>query len=127
MQLFVINGEDFTQYIEVPSYRVNETEIADEWVDGNRVTHRHIVRTQVKGTFVLKFTTIQAFNHFFDVVNTNKIQLGDYSGAVIATAYMVNRNDVHSGYFFISSDPQDTLPIIGQTGWEGFEVTIMEA
>lgn len=127
MQLLVINENDFTRFIEVPSYRVNETEVADEWVDGNRVTHRHIVRTQVKGTFVLKFTTIEDFNNFFSVVEENKIRVGDYSGAVIATAYMVNRNATHSGYFFIEADPQDTLPIIGRTGWEGFEVTITEA
>lgn len=127
MQLLIINNVDFTRFIEVPSYRVNEMEIADEWVDGNRVTHKHTIRTQVKGLFTLKFTEIDDFNNFFSVIEANKIKIGDYAGTVIATAYMVNRNDVHTGYYFIEADPQDTLPILGQAGWEGFEVTITEA
>ena len=126
-QLVTIDGTDFTQFIEVPSYRVNEVDVFDEWVDGNRVTHRHIVRTQGKGSFVFKFTNATDFNNFFAVIENNKIRIGDYSGAVIASLYMVNKNTVKSGYFFFEADPQDTLPILGQTGWEGFEVTVTEA
>jgi len=127
MQLFTINNTDYTKFIEVPSYKVNCFDVADEWTDGDRVKHKHIVRTQIKGTFKLKFMEVSDFNEFFRTITQNKIQTGDYSGTVICSVYVNNKDEVSSGYFFIDADPKDEAPVMGGIKWEGFEVTIEEA
>ena len=126
MQMFIINGIDFTRFITVPSYKVNELDVFDEWEDGNRRKHKYIVRSQIKGSFTLKFTNIDDFNNFFATVNSNKVATGDYAGAVLATVYMVNRNAVKSTYVFITADPADTLPLFASPSYDGFDVTIEE-
>lgn len=49
MTLLSINGTDYTKNITVPSWSVNDNEIATTWTDGNSVTHRDVVRTRVSG------------------------------------------------------------------------------
>ena len=125
-QLFVINNNDFTPFITVPSYKVNEVDISEDWEDGNKRKHKHIVRTQVKGTFTLKFQTPTQFNNFFSVLETNKVASGEYSGACLASLFISNKNLVRSTYVFITSDPADTLPLFNGGTYDGFEVTVEE-
>ncbi len=127
MQLFIINETDFTQFIEVPSYRVNEVDISDDWKDGNYVMHKNIVRSQIKGSFSVKFTNIADFDNFFTVINENKIATGDHSGAVLTSVYVNNKNEVKSAYLFITADPANTKPLFAAPSYDGFEVTIEEA
>ena len=135
MQLFSIATKDehdetvnidYTRNITVPSYKVNEVDISDDWEDGNRKKHKNIVRTQVKGNFTMKFFDISSFNAFFETLNANKIATGDNSGAVLITAYIQNKNITKSFYAFIDADPADTLPLMGSADYEGFEVQIEE-
>lgn len=135
MQLFSIATKDehdetvnidYTSNITVPSYKVNEVDISDDWEDGNRKKHKNIVRTQVKGNFTMKFFDISSFNTFFETLNANKIATGDNSGAVLITAYIQNKNITKSFYAFIDADPADTLPLMGSADYEGFEVQIEE-
>lgn len=126
MQLFVVNETDFTQFIEVPSYRVNEEDISDDWEDGNRVTHKNIVRTKIKGSFTLKFTNIEDFDNFFAVINANKVATGMHSGAVLASVYINDKDVVKSAYIFVKADPANTKPLFASPSYDGFEVTIEE-
>ena len=135
MQLFSIATKDehdetvnidYTSNITVPSYKVNEVDISDDWEDGNRKKHKNIVRTQVKGNFTMKFFDISSFNAFFETLNANKIATGDNSGAVLITAYIQNKNITKSFYAFIDADSADTLPLMGSADYEGFEVQIEE-
>lgn len=125
-QLFTINSTDFTPFITVPSYKVNEFDISDDWEDGNKRKHKYIVRTQVKGSFTMKFQKSTDFNNFFSVIDTNKVTSGEYSGACLASVYVQNKNTVKSVYVYISADPADSLPVLGTADDEGFEVTIEE-
>lgn len=135
MQLFsistIVNGEtvnvDFTNNITVPSYKVNDFDIAEEWEDGNKKKHKEIVRSQVKGSFTLKFMDAQSFNHFFEVLNANKVLTGDNSGAVLMNVFVQNKNIVKSIYAFVTADPANTLPYMGAKNYEGFNVQIEEA
>lgn len=117
---------DFTRFITVPSYKVNEFDISEDWEDGNKKKHKHIVRTQAKGTFTLKFNTADEFNNFFSIVNQYKIRTGDNSGAVLVNVYLQNKDTVKSIYMFIDADPEDTLPLLGTGSYEGFTVTVEE-
>lgn len=135
MQLFSIATKDehdetvnidYTSNITVPSYKVNEVDISDDWEDGNKKKHKNIVRTQVKGNFTMKFFDILSFNAFFETLNANKVATGDNSGAVLITAYIQNKNITKSFYAFIDADPADTLPLMGSANYEGFEVQIEE-
>ena len=125
-QLFIVNENDFTQFIEVPSYKVNENDISDDWEDGNRRKHKYIIRSQIKGTFTLKFTNIEDYDNFFSVINENKIATGEYSGAVLASVYVNNKNEVKSAYVVVTADPADTKPLFASPSYDGFEVSIEE-
>ena len=135
MQLFsiptIVDNEtvikDYTQHITAPSYKVNEVDVGDEWKDGNSVKHKYIVRTQIKGNFILKFLDIDDFNEFFATLEANKIKTGDHSGTVLCTVYLNNKHITKSAYLFIDADPADTLPLFGAADYDGFEVKIEEA
>ena len=134
MQLFSITTRDgnetvnvdFTSNITVPSYKVNNFDEGDEWVDGNKKKHKNVIRTRVKGNFTLKFLDPQSFNNFFAILNENKVPSGDNAGAVLVSAYVQNENTVKSFYAFISADPADTLPLMADQNYEGFTVQIEE-
>lgn len=117
---------DFTQFVQVPSWKVSEFDITQDWEDGNLKTHQYILRTQITGTFTLKFYKTADFHRFFETLNRNKITTGENSGAVLATVYLLNKNIVKSAYLRFSTDPQDTLPLLGSGSYEGFEVSVKE-
>ena len=125
-QLFSINNTDFTPFITVPSYKVNELDISEDWTDGNKRKHTYIVRTQIKGSFTLKFQTPEQFNEFFSIIETNKIRSGEYSGACLTSLFVTNRNTVRSVYIRINADPANTLPLMNSKNYDGFEVQIEE-
>lgn len=122
MQLFNINGTDLTRFIMVPSYKVNEFNIGEEWTDANESDHRDIVRTRVQGSFTLKFHTEDEYWDFMDLVNNNKTS-GDY---LLVTLFLNNKNKVVSKNIFIDFEAANTLPYFGIKEYSGFDVTIKE-
>lgn len=126
MELFTIDGTDFTQFITAPSYKVSRQDVYDEWEDGNRKKHKYIVRSQIKGTFTMKFNDPAEFDKFCKAVEEHKVTSGEYSGSVLASFYLVKQNIVSTSYVFIDFDPADTKPFMGTKDFEGFDVTIEE-
>ena len=121
-----VENVDFTQYITVPSYKVNEFDDTEDWKDGNGKKHKNLIRTQIRGTFTLKFFNVTEFNRFFEILEANKIVSGENSCSVLATVYVQNKNIVKTTYVFVTADPADTLPLLGTGSYEGFEVSIEE-
>ena len=68
-RLFIIAGVmDLTNYIVVPSYQVNLQDVYDEWDDNNKVHHRDLTALKIKGSFQVKFETLEEFQTFMIVM-----------------------------------------------------------
>lgn len=59
-----INGIDFSDFVQESSYKVNETDVFEEWTDGNHIKHRVNYRQKIKGEFQLVFIKAEDFEAF---------------------------------------------------------------
>lgn len=125
-QLVVINGIDFTGIIPVPHYKMNRTDVVDTWTDGNKNEHEYIVRQQISGTFTIKPLSIGDFHLFCSTIKANKIASGKNSGAVLASLYVNNEDTVADVYVRMKFEPENILPLLETSSYEGFEVSVTE-
>lgn len=124
MQLFVVDNKDFTMHIKVPSYKVNDEDIYEEWEDSDYNTHRDITRTRVSGDFTLLYDDVDELDDFFDTINTLK-ESSD-NGAIEMTVYCNNTHSVKTITAFIKYEPANEKPFFGKEKVSGFSVTIKE-
>lgn len=122
MQLFNIGGTDLTKYITVPSYAVNEQDVYKEWEDANGIIHRHVYRKKISGNFTMLFFDKDEYFAFLDLLNSNK----GAGGYTPASVYVNNTNKTALIDAFITINPSNTIPYMGTSKNEGFEVTIVE-
>ena len=94
--------EDFTDCIPVPDYKVNNTEIVEEWEDGNYDLHSNVVQTRIKGTLTLKFRDRLRMNKFLECLAYNENRYG--KGRVRLKVQVNNELD------FDDEDEQSPLP-----------------
>lgn len=121
-RLFVINNEDFTHFIKVPSYQVNQLPLYNEWQDANGTYHRDIYRTQVEGSFTIWFEDQQDYFEFYRMVNANTTS----EGWILLTVYMNNMDNVYTSKFFLTMTPKNELPYMGIKQHDGFDVQLKE-
>lgn len=125
-RLFKMGVYDLTEHIVVPTYKVNEQPEYEEWKDANYTVHREIVRTKVKGSFSVVFSSLSEYEEFLQAVEDHTIE----DGSTQVTVYLHNKAHDDQGitkqaYLFIDFDPQDALPIMGSEDSE-FEITVSE-
>jgi len=120
-RLFIVAGVmDLTNFIVVPSYQVNMMDGYEEWTDNNKVTHRDTVSQKAKGSFQLKFETLEQFQSFMIVMKDYKKQNGAYDCSV----YCVNRLDTFNIEMFIDFDPPNVMPYIGAKDYDPIDVNV---
>lgn len=121
--LFCIGEKEFTNFIVVPSYKVNRNDQYLSWTDANHIQHRHKTRTKVSGSFSMLFNDVDSFCKFLETVETSKNQalyIPDCS------VYCNNIDQVQNVNLFISYDVSDYIPLFGTGENQSFEVTIEE-
>lgn len=121
-ELFVIDGADLTSFIMVPSYIVNSHDIYEEYSDGNYKFRRKVIRTRISGKFSLKFSD----KYDFDQVLAKFKSAKDSEGAVPATVYVNNTQEVKTSKFFLDYEVADIIPFLGVKDTDALEVTIEE-
>lgn len=124
MELFVVNGIDFTQHIKVPSYKVNRDDVYEEWEDSNYITHREITRGKVSGSFTMLFDDATELEDFYDTIETER-EASD-CGTVDMTVYLNKQHTTAQITAFITYTPSNEKPFYGVEKVSGFEVTIKE-
>ena len=124
MQLFVIDGHDFTNHIKVPSYNVNMEEEYEEWKDGNYTKRREITRSKISGSFTMIFDDNDELDTFLDLVWTQKARSD--GGAITATVYINNTHSVQEITAFIKFNLPNERPYFQREKLSGFSVTIEE-
>ena len=123
LPLFIVAGVmDLTEFIEVPSYKVNLVDGYDEWTDNNKVTHRDITHKKAQGSFNLKFFDIEDFLRFIATMKTYKKQNGSYDCSV----YCVNELSAINVEMFVDFDPPNIMPHLGVKDCETIDVTVTQ-
>ena len=124
MELFMIGDDDFTNFITVPSYKVNYGPVYNTWTDANYKQHRDILRYKVQGSFKLLFDTEEDLNRFLDdVYNFEDIT----TGTVPIKVYVNNLSNQQEIDAFISFAMANEKPYFGVKQHDGFEVKVEEA
>lgn len=124
MELFMIGEDDFTNFITVPSYKVNYGPVYNTWTDANYKQHRDILRYKVQGSFKLLFDTEEDLNRFLDdVYNFEDIT----TGTVPIKVYVNNLSNQQEIDAFISFAMANEKPYFGVKQHDGFEVKVEEA
>ena len=116
--------EDFTSCITVPDYKVNNTDITEEWEDANYNVHSSVVQTKVKGSVNLKFIDRLKLNRFLKCLNHNEETYG--KGHIRLKLQVNNELDfeaaedigsamptVYIEFFKIGWEPDWALPFYG--------------
>lgn len=77
-QIFKIGNTDYTPYLRTEEYSVLREDVIENWVDANRITRGHVLRTRITGTVRLVFRANE-FNSFLTVWNSAKNADGTYT------------------------------------------------
>lgn len=126
--LMVINqaNADITRFIILGSWDVNEEDVYETWEDANRLAHRGVVRQKVKGSFDVKFYSIQDHEYFIDLL-TNPLSFNnDSSGTINCTVYINNKNKTKTIDAFIDFKLKNYVPAISEDRDPGFTVSLEE-
>jgi hypothetical protein len=119
--LFIVNGTmDLTTLIEVPSYQVNLEDVYEEWTDNNQVTHRDTIAKKAKGSFNVRFESVDQYQAFMMYLKNNKKQNASYDCSV----YLNNMLEAINTEMFIDFAPENFMPYIGVKEYDSIEVTV---
>lgn len=122
-RLFIVGGVlDLTEYITVPSYKVNLRDVYEEWTDNNKTTHQDVVAKKVQGSFSVHFETLEEYLTFIATMKSLKKQNRAYDCSVYC-------NDMLEAYnieMFIDYDPPNVMPYIGTKDYDAIEIEVSQ-
>lgn len=122
MELFILDGIDYTNHITVPSYNVQSEPIYDEWEDATYTKHKDLKRWQVKGSFTIYFDDTNEFNAFL----ASLINLRGTDNYIPAVFYDNRTMSQKDSKFEISISLANDRPYYGVKKHSGYNVTIEE-
>ena len=119
--LFIVAGVmDLTNFIVVPSYQVNMLDVYDEWDDNNKVHHRDLTAQKAKGSFQVKFETLEQFQTFMIVMKDYKKQNRAYDCSVFCN----NMLSTYNIEMFIDFEAANVMPYIGAKDYDPIDITV---
>lgn len=113
---------DFTSFIPVPSYTVNQEDKYKEWTDGSGVKHRSIYDKKYKGSLTLYFTEANNYFRFLDLIEATKKP----DGTNPVVLYGTNVNEERRLDAYVTFNPSNSIPILNNSQNKGFTVDIEE-
>lgn len=120
-----LNTLDLTQYITVPSYKINKRPVFTDWQDGDLKNRQVVHRYCAEGSFTLLFNNIEDYQEFLEFyIDARNDDNGD--GCVQVWMYINNTNEVANTFVHMDFEPSDTMPFMGTKEIDGIEVTIKE-
>lgn len=122
MQLFVLNGVDYTQHIVVPSYKVQREPVTKTWEDATYSNHVDFIRWRIKGTFRIYFETVEEFDHFLNEL-TNMRDTDYYTRAKF---YDNDTRQLVDSRYIIKFTFANDKPYYGIKKHDGYDIQIEE-
>lgn len=125
-QLFKIGEVDWTPYLTVPDYSVNDIPVYDEWTDANKTKHRDLACSKLNGTFTVKCPSLTVLDTLLDSLDGAKDQYGCFY--TISSIWCNNTRTAKTNVkcYIDMEDMSNEIPIMGLTDQSGFEITIEE-
>lgn len=135
--------EDFTDCIPIPDYKINNTDVREEWEDGNYDLHSSVVQTRIKGSLTLRFPNRYRLNKFLECIQYNEDTYGkgrirlrvqvnneldlDGDGTQTVIPLDIIHPMIYEDFFKIEWEPDWTLPFYGTSNtYSGASMTIEE-
>ena len=122
LTLLSIGGTDLTDYIDIQTYDVNNTEEYTEWIDANRIKHRDVLRTRLSGSFKLGFRSTAQVATFLSVLSTN-IQSGSYYHASV---FSNDDNQLHTADIFLDDVATIARDLTNNRVWHEYRIELEE-
>ena len=134
------NGEweDFTDCITVPDYKVNNTDITEEWTDANYNVHSNVIHNRIKGSLSLFFRSRERYFRFLACLQYNEEMYG--KGRARLKVQVNNELDIEDysslsnvkpmtyiDFFKLEFDPEWQVPFYGTAQqYSGMNINIEE-
>lgn len=99
-QFFIINGIDFTEFINERKYKMSRVDINRKWTDGNWTVRQSRMRQQIQGAFVMTFYSLEEYESFRNAVTAAT----NYEGWCAAKVYVTKENAIADIKAFIDYD-----------------------
>ena len=122
MEMFIINGTDYTNHIMVPSYKVQSEPVTETWEDVRYRTHADLKRWKVRGSFKIFFDDISELQSFLAALE-NARGVDNFTDATLYDNYKMQKHT--SKYFFKISLVQDYV-YYGNKKHDGYEIQVEE-
>lgn len=122
MELFILNEQDYTSHITVPSYKVQSEPITKEWEDATYTKHKDLCRWQIKGNFTIYF---DEYSELLTFLNT-LINLRGTDNYIEATVFDNRTQTQKTSRFDISVSLSNDVPYYGRKKHSGYNVSIEE-
>ena len=119
--VFIINGYDYTKYVQDDSYKINQVNIGETWTDANHKKHKDDI-LKVQGSLKMAFVQISEFNQFLIDLNDS-----NYGGYYHCTLFVVNLNTSKTIDCFIDITTDKFIPVDSNRTVNYINVTINEA
>lgn len=120
--LLVINGTDYTKYIQMPTWKINAKDIYEEKTNADKKFIRTVTRTRIMGTFTIIFNEIEAYTKFLSDCWNNKGSCGELQ----CTLYVNNKLQNVTAKVYLTMEPKNEVPYFGARAVSGFEITVEE-
>ena len=120
----IVNGSDLydlTNYIVVPTYKVNDKTEYTEWTDGDLIIHHDELRKRLEGTFTLLFNNIDEYQNFLSIYN-NRLQ----DGYISAYVYDNMTRTTRLANVYLDFELANEMPFMGIKEIDGIEITLKE-
>lgn len=122
MELFILNGVDYTNKITVPSYKVQSEPVTKTWEDATYTNHIDVLRYRIKGSFTMYFDDNEELTSFLTEL-ANSTAIDNY---VSATLYDNRLNMQKESRYTFKIELINNRPYFGRKQHDGYNVTIEE-
>ena len=123
LNLFVLNGVDYTSNILNETYDVHKNDVSEEWTDADYVDHKETVRTRIEGTFTMRFRSLVQYEAFVQKIAESKASDQTFPCVIWAN----NTLDSNEADLFIKFAPKAVQKANLVMDYREFEVTVKEA
>ena len=123
LTLLSIGETDLTEYIDIQNYEVNKVPVYEEWVDGNHITHRSLIRKKITGSFKVGFRKSDDVAAFLALLSEN-IQTGQYYED--ALVYTNNDDTLNTADIFLEGTAAISRDLVNNRVWHEYTITVEE-
>lgn len=123
MELFILNGIDYTNHITVPSYNVQKEAVEKTWEDATYTMHTDILRWRLKGSFTIYFDSNSELDDFLTNLRNCTSETDNY---VDASLYDNLSSTLITSKFKFKISFANNRPYLGTKKHDGYNVTVEE-